>query len=221
MPLISSTFLNKFLNAMSLKITILLLPLYFIWIPSFSQLEKSLTVALKEDVTKLDNRIKKQIKKVPCIAEAKDFQIFYIFYLNYNGKFEKEDFLSHSFLKNLEPSYVERKHFFRKDKYLQVHAFISDSIGNLIAQSDGRILHSACKYNTSYSLSEIELQKILYNKEYDLFFNIGFTTGDTYFRVRGNEVYVVEDTNNGLEVYSLEEFIVCCWDSFIATYRKF
>lgn len=205
---------------MSLKIRILII-LFFIWIPAFSQFDNSLTVALKEGVTKLDNRIKKQIKKVPCISEIRDFQISYIFYLNYSGKFEKEDFLHHGFLKKLEPAYVERKYLLRKDKYLQVRAFISDSTGNLIAQSDGRILHSACKYKTSYSISETELQKMLYNKECDLIFNIGFTTGDTYFKVKANEVYVIEARNNGLEVYSLEEFISCCWDSFIAPYRTF
>lgn len=139
------------MNNLITLIKVLLLS--WISISAYAQVESSPSYPFNEDLIKLEKRIRKQVKKESCIRNVGEINISYAFmFMGYNGDFIKEDFLNLTFLRNIVPSYYERKIcFFWKVKQPKIQAYISDSLGNLIGISDGHILHSACRYKTIYS----------------------------------------------------------------------
>lgn len=70
-------------------------------------------------------------------------------------------------------------------------------------------------YRLQYSPKDVELQNFFNKHSIEFVFNLGLTPGNIYFGVKGNEVYVIEKTIEGLKVFPLEEYIGCCWNDFI------
>ena len=99
------------------------------------------------------------------------------------------------------------KDIFKKKKYLSTEILISDSLGCLIATSDGSIVHSA----TNYPQDDLELLRMFFEKKWDFVFYITNTSCGTYFGIKGEDIYVLKKSSKELKTYSLEEFVNCCW----------
>ena len=65
-----------------------------------------------------------------------------------------------------------------------------------------------------YDKSDVKLFDMFYKKELDFVFYIYGTNGLLFVGVKGKDIYIIENTKNGLNVYSLEKFVDCCWDKF-------
>jgi len=134
--------------------------------------------------------------------------------LEYKGEFKKEDFIDHTFLNKLVPTYYTKNSLFRKKTYLNSEVYIGDSTGNLIARSDGRFITSAIRNKKPYGQSYVKLFDMFYKKELDFVFHIYGTFINFNVGVKGKDIYILDDTNDGLKVYSIEEFVDCCWEKF-------
>lgn len=167
---------------------------------------------LQEEVQRLEKRICKDIKRNPVLSKESGLEMFHVFWLCCPYNLEKEIFLDHSFLYKLHPLYstIGFKSILKKPrKLIAVNTFLSDSVGNLITW--GNFSSSSGRY-TGDRKDYIELTKMLYDKEFDFVFKVLFgnsnifTFTSTYIALKGDKVYVLKITKDGLEKYSLEEY---------------
>ena len=176
---------------------------------------------LREDVTILNHKILNLIKKDNFLSELQGLKIYHVFWLysEDEDKLRKENFLNHSFLSNLKPSFFSQKSWFVNKKYLQTDAYISDSSGKLIAKTDGRIIYYTAKYKKNHFQNDTELINMFYKNEIDFVFYMGYI-GDTYIGIKGKDLFVLKASNNAVKIYPLEEFVNCCWDKLFHKYRS-
>ena len=198
------------------KTYLLLIVLSFFSILSYAQ--KGLNMIdqlnLKQDIITKDKKIYELLKKDAWLKEFHRFQLFHVFWLEYKGEFKKEDFIDHTFLNKLVPTYYTKNSLFRKKTYLNSEVYIGDSTGNLIAETEGGFIQSAVEYKVPYDQSDIKLFDMFYKKELDFVFYIYGTYGNISVGVKSKDIYILDDTNDGLKVYPLEEFVDCCWEKF-------
>lgn len=195
---------------------LLLIILLLFDINSFSQNERNMIDILNvsQDLSIVNNRIVNLLKKDSYFSKIQGVKLFHIFWLEYQGEYKKEYFLNHSFLYKLNPTYYTQKSLFREKRYLSTQVLISDSLGHLIATSDGRFIYSVDKYNNTHLQGDLDLMRVFYKNEMDFVFYIELTSGDTYFGIKGKDVYILKRSNEDLKIYPLEEFINCCWNTF-------
>ena len=168
-----------------------------------------------QDVAPLKARINKLIKNDVILSKIGQFSQFHIYWVSYNDSIRKEEFLDDSFTKNLEPNYFSQRVFLRTRKFLDTETLIADSLGILVATSDGRIIHSAYKYNHPYSEDYIELTRLFNSKEIESAFYICLTSGDILFGVKGDKICVIRMMSNCIKIYSVKDFMSEYWNDFI------
>ena len=169
---------------------------------------------IRQDIVSLENRIMNLIKKKPEITNIKGLRQFHVFWVSLdNENIKKEDYLNHSFLyKLIPPGYYHfgSNSLLKKEKkYLRSITSITDSIGNLVATGDARLVHVAPFFNQF----DVKLAKMFFNKEIDFAFYMGGAY-PTFIAIKGNKLSVVKDTQEGLKIYSWEEFIDCCFEDW-------
>lgn len=196
---------------------------------------------IEQDIVSLENRITSSIKiNNPDIANIQGLQQFHILWLGTRTN-RKEDFLNYSFLYQLDCGYYNLSPKVKKiksgkpsllyrispdlyyyigskkwKKYLKTSTLITDSVGNLVATGDARFVTSL--HNDSFAQYDMKLAKMFFNKEIDFAFylhSMRYMVG-----VKGNHLYALKDTQEGLKIYSWEEFISCCFDEWVYPGRK-
>lgn len=194
---------------------LLLTALFCFGVSSFSQKEINMIDILnvRQELSEINNKITYLLIKDSYFSKKQGLKLFHVFWLEYQGEVRKEDFLNYSFLNKLNPCYYTQKSLFGKKKYLDTEVLISDSLGRLIAQSDGRAIYSAVRNNITYTQGYLDLLRILYNNEMDFVFYISGTSCDTYFGIMDKDIYVLKLSNNELKIYPLDEFVNCCWST--------
>jgi hypothetical protein len=191
------------------------------WAIGFSQLDSSFINAVNKNVPKVEHKIYKLLNKVPCLENNKDFTIYYIMYVVYKEKFRKEDFINHTFLRNIKPYFhTNSKTINRKGKYLMTQAFINDSKGNLIGMGSQRIVQTACKYINSYAYPQNELNLLFNERKFDYVLVFELAPINIFFGIKGNEICVIQDSKSGIKLFSVEEFVNCCWDTFSSSHNE-
>jgi hypothetical protein len=168
---------------------------------------------IRQDIITLENRITELIKNNPDLSHIKELQQFHIFCLSNDCDTVKDNYINHSFLYKLYPSYYYIKSGFllQKKKYLTtIHTLICDSIGNLVAQGDARYIS-----NSSLSKENKELSKMYYEQKIDFVFYMGqFMT--TYICIKNNDIYVLKLLKTKeWKLYPFNEFINSRWEEFI------
>jgi len=186
---------------------------------SFSQSARNMIDILnvRKELFTVNNKIVDLLKKDSYFSKTHGVKLFHIFWLEYQGEFRKDDFLNHSFLNKLKPCYYTQKSLFGKKKYLDTQVLISDTLGHLIADSDGRVIYSAVKNNIAYAKDDLELMQMFYKNEMDFVFYINNTPLSINFGIKGKDVYVLKKSNEGLKIYPLDEYINCCWNTLHVT----
>lgn len=153
---------------------------------------------IKQDIVSLENRITDLIQKNSEIANVKGVQQFHIFWLgNVENNLKKEDYLDHSFLYKLDYSHYHlgANSLFKKGrKYIRTTTLITDSIGNLVAKGDARLVH----VSTVFDPNDAKLAKMFFDKEIDFVFRIG-RTFTRYVGIKGSTLYALEATKDGLQ----------------------
>jgi hypothetical protein len=173
--------------------------------------------SMSENISILENRINKLLKKHHSLSKIHGLQQFHIFWMGHNYDFRKEDYSDHSFLYKLVPSYIEKsKGILKHKKYLRAETLICDSTGKLVAMGNDRFV-------TLVTLSKyrVELAKILHDKKMDFIFYMGHKLG-MFIGVKDQDVYVIIESSEKAKIYSLKEFINCCYDDleFPASFTK-
>lgn len=210
-----------------IKRSFLLLSIFGFGFCSYAQNERNMidVLNIKQEVCLLDKKIIGLMKKDSFFSNTQEFQLFHVFWLNYQDVFRKEDFLNNSFLEKLCPIFFIQKSLCKNKRTLQAETFICDSLGHLVATSNGLFIYSAIKHNVNFSKNDIELLSLFYNKKIDFAFYIGFTPIGTSFCLKNNDVFVVQSLNKDLIIYSMGEFVKTCWDDFVnpsifSSYKK-
>jgi hypothetical protein len=199
---------------------------------------------IRQDISILEDRISKLIKKNPDISHIQNLQQFHIFWLGYEGNTLKEDYLDHSFLYKLAYRYyhiftggiplnfpflyrinsalyyrlLSKPLFGKGKKYIKDRTLITDSIGNLIASGDAQFISAY----SLYGKSDVELAKMFHEKKVDFVFYYirnhvkyslySMISLSEYIAIKDDKIYVIKDTKDGLEIFSMEEFISCCYE---------
>lgn len=166
---------------------------------------------IEQDIVSLENRITDLIKKKSEIANIQGLRQYHILWLgSYTNK--KEDYLDHSFLHQLGYDYyrLSSNSLFRKEKkYIKATTLITDSVGSLVATGDARLVH----ISPAFFQSDVELAKMFFENEIDFAFYLH--TMSYMVGIKGNNLYGLERTQEGLKIYSWEEFMECCFDKWI------
>lgn len=174
---------------------------------------------IKQDIVSLENRITDLIKKKPEIANIQGLRQFHIFWLSVEeDSLKKEDYLDHSFLYKLCYGYYHlgSKSLFNKGKkYIRTTTLITNSVGNLVATGDARLVH----ISPAFFQSDVELAKMFFDNEIDFAFYAGGTFSK-YIGIKGNNLFALERTKEGLKIYTWEEFMECCFDKWIYPRKK-
>jgi hypothetical protein len=170
---------------------------------------------IEQDIISLEKRITSLVKKKPEIANIRGLRQFHVFGL-YSGNSRKEDFLNRSFLYKLSlGGYYDIKSnflFWKRRKYIKAQTSITDSVGNLVARGDARLVHVA----PVFGQYNIELAKMFFDKEIDFVFDLGFPYSSRYMvGIKGNNLYALQNTKEGLKVYPWDEFMQCCYDEWV------
>ncbi len=195
---------------------------------------------VEQDIINLENRIKNVIKKNhPNLANIQGLQQFHILTLSANSK-NKEDYLNGSFLDQIIPDYwllsskvkkyksLQRSFLYRiigprfylnryskppvkRQKYLVTNTLITDSIGNLIAVGDARLVQVLYDFNPSYA----KLAKMFFNKEIDFAFYLDGSAGRYMVGIKNDRLYAFMTTKTHLNIYIWEEFIECCFNEWV------
>jgi hypothetical protein len=170
---------------------------------------------IEQDIVSLENRITDLIKKNPKIANIQGLRQYHILWLGSTNK--KEDFLSYSFLHQLYQGYFHLNSntlLKKRQKYIKTTTLITDSIGNLVAKGDARLVHVAPVFDEN----DIELAKMFFDKEIDFAFYLH--TMRYMITVKDNNLYALEDTKEDLIIYTWEKFIECCFDEWVSSMRN-
>lgn len=195
---------------MSYKI-ILTITLFLFYNNLFSQTKEVVdSLNLKSEIELLNNEINDLIQKDNCFSKLKGLRFLNVIWMNYDGEPKKEDFLNYSFLKKLRPNYYAQKSLFKKKKYLDAHTLICDSTGCLVGVTNGRYIFHASRFDPSYG----ELFHLFQKGELDYVFYVCLTSIVINFGIKDQNVSVIKYTSTGLNFYTLEEFVNCCWDDF-------
>lgn len=189
---------------------------WFIGSLLFSQIDSNFIVAINKNIPKLEHRIYRLLTKVDCLEDSKNFTIKYVFHVNVGDDFKKEDFLDHSFLKKIEPLYTNRTT--KKNKYLRASAYINDLSGNLIGRGDHRLVMTACNYINAYAYPQDNINQLLNDNIFDYILYLNGTPLGTFIGIKANDISIIQDSITGLKIFTLKEFIDCCWDSYSEFY---
>jgi hypothetical protein len=200
-----------------IRIVLLISILWAFYFNSYSQsnirIDKNFD--LNQDIYNLEHRLKKIINNDSFLSNMKGLEFYYILFMEYRDEYKREDFKNDSFVSKLYPTYYVQKRLFRNEKYLKAEVFISDSCGNLIATSNGRLVYSEQKYERPFSKVDQELLKMFIEKQIEIGFNLGLTNLNYLFALNKNEIYVLGESSEKLQKFSLIEFVECCWDKFV------
>ncbi len=189
---------------------------------SYAQ-EKSLNMVdalnIKKDIRSLDKRILHLVKKHPKLSKEKGIQIFYAFILSTEeNKTSEEDYRSGKFLYTLSPSYRKfYQNFLYRKKYINTMAiYIADSIGNLLATASPRFIHIP----HIHGVTDIEMTKMFHRKEVDFVFYKNLTSLGTLFAIKGNDVFIIEESGEGIKEYKLDEYVDCCYNKLFPFFMQ-
>ena len=167
-----------------------------------------------QELSALNSKVLGLVKKDPYLKKMQGLQVFHVYFLKYQGKIEKEDFINHTFLNRLNLCYVTHRSLFKKKKYLDTQALICDSLGHLIASSNSWVVYSVFNYKKAYFQESLDFLRVLYEKKMDIIFYIAGTSGLIHFGIKGKDIYVIKESSKETNIYPLEDFINCCWDTF-------
>jgi hypothetical protein len=199
------------------KISLILFYLIFVVSVSYSQ-DMAKLFNMQEDIGILENRINKLLKKHHSLSKIKGLRQFHIFLMGHDSDIRKEDYLDHSFLYKLVPSYIEETHcILKRKKYLRFQTLVCDSTGKLVAIGDNRFIPFV-----SHDKNKIDLVRMFYDKKLDFVFYMGHKLG-THIGIKKNDIYVLINSSEGLKVYPLKEFVDCCYDDLMfhpSSYKK-
>ena len=169
---------------------------------------------IRQDVISLENRIANLIIKNSEIANIRGVRQFHIFWLgDVENNLKKEDYLDHSFLYKLGYGYYHlgTNSLFKKEKkYIRTTTLITDAAGNLVAIGDARLVHISPVFDSN----DVKLAKMFFDKEIDFVFRIG-RTFNRYVGIKGSTLCALEATKDGLQTYTWEEFMKCCFDEWV------
>jgi hypothetical protein len=192
---------------------------------------------IKQDIVSLENRVTSSIKiNNHEISDIQGFRQFHIFWLDFNPtEVKKEDYSDYSFLYRMSCTYFNLSTKVKKIKhekisflyrispdlyynikskklkqYLKTTTLITDSTGNLVAKGDARLVYISSVFDPN----DVKLAKMFFDKEIDFIFRIG-KTFNRYVGIKGNELYAIEATKDGLQTYTWEEFMKCCFDEWV------
>jgi len=188
---------------------------------SFAQKNTIMTEVLenRQELVSLEKRISELIKKNPDIANIHGLRQFHILLMGFSDynkvEIKKENYLDYSFLSRLHQRYYHvssNSLFAKKKKYLSTITLITDSLGNLVATGDARLVHIA----SVFSQNDIESAKMFFNKEMDFILRLETPHSMRYMvGIKGNNLYALERTNKGLKIFQWDEFMKCCFDKWI------
>lgn len=65
----------------------------------------------------------------------------------------------------------------------------------------------------------VKLVKILHDQKIDFIFYMGHKLG-TFFGVKDGDVYVIIESSTDAKIYSLKEFIDCCYNDLLLHIRR-
>jgi len=198
---------------MSLKI-ILTITLFLFYNNLFSQTKDVVdSLDLSHEIEVLNKKTNALVLKNKYLSKMKGLVFYNVICMKYNGEPKKEDFLNASFLKKIQPNYFFQKSLFKKKKYLIAETLICDSTGSLVGITNGRFIFLASKNEILYQ-SERELLNLFYNGKVNHVIYFCLNSIYIYFGFKDQNVSVIKYTFTGLNFYTLEEFVNCCWDDF-------
>jgi len=176
---------------------------------------------IKEDIVLLENRITNLIKKSK-IAEMQGLKQFHVFCLfggyniNNEEKYKDDSFLN--YLKLSDYYVLSNKTKFRKknkEKYLKTFTYITDSTGNFVARGDAISIYVPFILCQEYN----DFSKMFYDNEIDFAFCMGQL--GRYFIIKDNEIYVIKFSKEELKIYTLSEYVNCCFEEWMYNERKY
>jgi len=154
------------------------------------------------ETKRIENRILRNFRRLDCYNKTKDYSVFFIYMVrlkNVSREFLTEEF----FPKKLE--IVNRGIIGNRPVF---EALIYDDSLNIIARTwnlpQTRVI---CLYNDFFN--KLLLRYAITNKVDFLFVNSGNLL--IYFSVKGNMINVIRLESKGIEVYTLKDFLECCW----------
>ncbi len=195
--------------------------------PKIDMIEK---LGIQEDIISLEMEITKLIKKHPKLSKMQGLKQYHVFWLSIDSKNgKKSELCDNSFLDKLKPSYVELGCIF-KEKFLNAKTFVVDSTGNLVgigsvgaAYVGGKSPQSVVEFAQSDANTELEMLRLLINKEADFAFSMYYPFHSRNFFIKNDTVFLVDDRAKGIgvKVYSLAEFVECCIKELVAPSSPF
>ena len=163
----------------------------------------------KIDRINLENRINRLIQKNKQIEMSNSLKQFHIYFFEMDGSLiTVQDYRDGKFLRHLNPIFyspLQSKRFLpKKEKYLLALSLITDSLGNIVAFVDDDTLniYPSNNFNAGYK----KIAKLFFNEEIDFAF-LFISDIKFYICLKGNELFVLDDSENKLKRISWDEFV--------------
>jgi hypothetical protein len=170
----------------------------------------------KKEIEEADERVYEWFKDLPCCDNVHNPIIIHKLSVRHLGTLIKGEFLDGKFLNKLEPNiYIDRR-LFKKRKYLNSHfSKVCDSTGKIIASGSDFTSISCLIYNDTILTSYYQdLIDFVIEKRIKCLFNISMTPYNIVFGISEKFNWVFILRRSGWEMYSMKEFVDCCWDDF-------
>ncbi|MBP7496739.1 MAG: hypothetical protein KA792_03650 [Bacteroidales bacterium] len=199
----------------------------------FQYIEK--TKKIEKDIIKLDKRIRKLLKDRYQMLGYKEYnqqlKMIYVYNFKYGDKnfLEKKDLQDTAFLYKLKPVYSIKvyiiKHLlhFVYKRFLSSLVYICDSSGKLIAMSDGYFIYDVFGLREHVYSNDKKIVEAIYKYKIHCIFNIEVTHyGRIYYGIKeNNEIIVFVSNSKGFYIYSMKEFLECCWSDYQVKSKKY
>ncbi|MDR2037439.1 MAG: hypothetical protein LBQ60_05905 [Bacteroidales bacterium] len=164
----------------------------------------------QHDIDILNKKLFKKLKKTKCYTKNENYKIIHTFWVQYDKKIDKDDFLNQSFLTHLKPSY--HKYGIRKRNYLNSYAKIINSKRDIVAFTDGNIMNCIDLSDSDLTTQYVNMIETIEKLKINLLFyimgtNLSFSFGVT----EESKIFVFRQQKNLTEIFTINEFVNCCW----------
>lgn len=207
-----------------IKTLFIFLLLFIVCVPSYSQskeIENNPCDCFRDEMKQYSNSLFEKYEELDCYNPNIDPIVIPFVKATYEGHFIKEDFLNHTFLKNIKPFYYIYSDSPEGKEYQNLFfTYVCDSTGKILA--DGCGLVDLCCWDSKLHDSVNSLQNMvstIFELKVNCLFQITMSGGIYYFGISENNIWVLVSQIEGFEILSIPDFIELHWDNF-ALMRK-
>lgn len=191
-------------------LTIVLITFSFSCNYAQENLSGSLKSRFQPAIDSLEMRINYLISQDTSLSKMKNLKQIHILFLFTGDSLKKKNFIDNSFLDMIYPSYHsirEKNKCMLKKKtnvsYLKTYTIVCDSNYKEIAGGNAIDIWKHTKPLFS------NIVKLYEDDKTDIIFSLGM--GNVYICIKDNDVFVLEETKDTVNIYSIKEFSECCY----------